>query len=154
MAHNGTSPATTMTVNRKPIWAQSLALAMMLLWASGIGATYAADRIPPVSAVGLWGTVLAAPVVLILALARWRRHAVSRLWIMCASVAIYSVAGLFARGYTLDATVAHIPVFKLMQLIYPSAGLLWGFVLFRAAEGGYVPFANVTSTRPPMPRDS
>ena len=143
-----------MVVNRKPVWAQSLALAMMLLWASGIGSMYAADRQPPVSAVGLWSTVLAPPIVLILALVRWRRQAVSRFWIMSASAATYSVAGLFARGYTLDATVAHIPLFKLMQLIYPFAGLLWGFLLFRAAERGYVPLANVTPTRPPMPRET
>jgi hypothetical protein len=112
---------------------------MMVLWACGIGFTYASDRIPPVSAVGLWSTLLAAPVVLVLMLVRSRRENVSRLWIVSASVATYSVAGVFARGYTLDATVANIPVFRLMQLIYPIAGLLWGWVLFRAAERGYVP---------------
>ena len=133
-----------MARNRKPLWAQIVALALMLLWACGLGLTYAADRQPPVSAVGMWSSVFAGPFVLVAALVRCRWGALSRLWIMSVGVVTYGIAGLFARGYTLDASIANVPIFKLMLLVYPCAGLLWGFVIFRAAEQGYLPVANTS----------
>lgn len=131
-----------MARNRKPLWAQIVALTLMLLWACGLGFTYAADRQPPVSTVGMWSSLFAGPIVLVVALVRGRWDALSRLWIMSVGIVTYGIAGLFARGYSLDATIASVPIFKLMLFVYPFAGLLWGFVIFRAAEQGYLPGAN------------
>jgi hypothetical protein len=126
-------------VHPKSLWLQVVGVTMMLLWACGVGFLYASSRFPAVSPVGVWSTVLAAPVALGIVLARAPRRAPSRRECLIVGVATYVVAGALARGYAVDPMATRAPILALMVLIYPVAGVVWGLVVHRAAEQEYLP---------------
>ena len=127
---------------RKPIWLQCLAVPLLLLLCCGISFAYAAGRIPQVSALGVWSTVLAGPFTWGFVMALWRRPSPSKLAVAGVGMAIFGLAGVLAGGYALDPVVADVPIMKLMPLLYPASGAAWGLLVDQAIEQGYVPFVG------------
>jgi hypothetical protein len=125
---------------RKPGWVQGLVIAILLLMVDDVVLAYLNNRVPGVSAWGVWSSLLAAPVVLAIVVFRWHGQHPSRLAVVAVGVVTYGVAGVIARGYAADAISANIPIMVVMRGVYPAAGVIWGLLLHQAIEQGYVPF--------------
>ena len=124
---------------RKPVWVQGLVLFILLLMVEDVVLAYLSNRIPGVSAAGVWSSFLAAPLVLAIVMFRWHGQRPSRLAVVAVSLVAYGVAGLLSRGYTVDPIAAKIPIMVVMRGVYPAAGVIWGLLVHQAIEQGYVP---------------
>jgi len=124
---------------RRPVWVQGLVLFVLLLMVEDVVLAYLNNRIPGVSAAGVWSSLLAAPLVLALVMFRWHGQRPPRLAVVAVGVVVYGVAGVMSRGYSIDPIVSRIPIMVVMRGVYPAAGVIWGLLVHQAIEQGFVP---------------